>query len=162
MTDTTVVIRRIRHAAVFLALSAGLSAAALAQSAGGPPTPAKQAIDARKAIFTLTGANFKPLGDVLGGRAGYDAAEAKKRATRVAFLTTLLPEAFPDISATGETRAKPEIWSERADFDQRLKDYLDHTEALAAAADKGEAAFKTAAAAVAQDCKGCHDKYRSK
>jgi cytochrome c556 len=46
-----------------------------------------------------------------------------KYATRVSFLTGLLVEAFPDVSKSGDTQAKPEVWSNRADFDKRVKDF---------------------------------------
>jgi cytochrome c556 len=132
---------------------------------GGPPNAAKQAIDNRKAIFTLIGSNFRPLGEVLQGKSPYDAAEAQKRAARLQFLAGLLDEAFPDISSSGDTRAKPEIWSNRADFNAKLKDFQDHIAVLTQVASRdGSTAdqFKAAAGAVGQDCKGCHDTYRTK
>jgi len=145
--------------------SAQTTPPASAPPAGGPPSPAKQAIDARKAIFTLIGSNFRPLGEVLQGRATYDAAETQKRAARLQFLAGLLDEAFPDISSTGDTRAKPEIWSNRADFDKKLKDFDSHIAALVQLAGRGQAGaddFKAVAGAVGQDCKSCHENYRTK
>lgn len=128
-----------------------------------PPNLAKQEIDNRKAVFTLIGRNFKPIGEILRG-APYALVDANKFATRVAFLTGLLPEAFPDNSRIGDTRATPEVWSNRADFNKRLKDFGDHAVALSRLAQGGGGldAFKDAARTVAQDCKGCHDNYRTK
>lgn len=159
---------RLAIAGTILTVAAGVVAAVHAQtppSAG--PSPARQAIDARKAVFTLIGSNFRPVGAVLQGKAEYDQAEIQKRATRVAFLAGFLNESFPDISNVGEpdTKAKAEIWSNRADFDKRIKDFQDHLATLAAVSAKEKTAgdaFKTAAGAVAQDCKGCHDNFRVK
>lgn len=140
-------------------------AAAAVAPVGGPPTPGTQAINVRKAIFTLIGSNFKPVGEVLQGKASYDSGVEQKSATRVAFLAGLLTDAFPENSSTGDTKAKPEIWSNRADFDKRIKDFQDHTAALAQVAateTSSSDAFKTAAGAVAKDCKGCHEDYRVK
>src|SRR5690606_21565410 len=104
-----------------------------AQTAAPAPSPSKQAIEARKAAFVLIGQNFKPIGDALQGRAPYDAQALKKRADRVAFLADLLPETFPDVSNVGEpgTRTKPEAWSDRADFEQKLKDFRTRSATLA-------------------------------
>ena len=161
---------RIAIASAVLTVAAAIAVAVNAQTPPAAPTgpsPARQAVEVRKSIYTLIGANFRPIGAVLQGKAEYDAAEIQKRATRVAFLSGLLNEAFPDVSNVGEpdTKAKPEIWSNRADFDKRLKDFQDHVATLAAVATKEKTAsdaFKTAAGAVGQDCKGCHDNFRAK
>ncbi len=150
-----------------LMLTATFALTAKAQQAAppGPPSPATQAINVRKAVFTLIGSNFKPVGEVLQGHAAYESVDVQKSAGRVAFLAGLLNEAFPDNSATGDTKARPEIWSNRADFDKRVKDFQDHSAALvqvAAREKSGSDAFKAAAAAVGQDCKGCHENYKVK
>lgn len=149
-------------------LLGAISTLAVAQDAPAPnaaPPAARQAIEVRKAIFTLIGANFRPIGETLQGKTPYDAADVQKRAERVAFLAPLLTDAFPDISSSGDTKAKPEIWSHRADFDQKLKTFQDHAVALAQLVGKdntGSDAFKTAAAAVGKDCKGCHEDFKAK
>jgi cytochrome c556 len=154
-------------AACALALAAFAIVAASPAQTPPPPDPAKQAIENRQAIYKLIGNNFKPIGDVLQGRAQFDAAEVQKRATRVAFLSKLAGEAFPDVSNTGlpNTKAKADIWSNRSEFDNRLARLADDTQALAQVAAKETSAsdaFKSAAVAVAQDCKGCHDNFREK
>lgn len=150
------------------ALLAAVCTTVIAEDAPAPSaaTPAaRQAIEIRKAIFTLIGANFRPVGETLQGKAAYDADDIQKRAARVAFLAPLLTDAFPDISSSGDTKAKPAVWSQRADFDQRLKAFQDHAITLAQLTEKdrsGGDAFKAAAAAVAKDCKGCHEDYKAK
>jgi len=131
------------------------------------PSPARRAIDERKAIFTLIGANFRPVGEVLQGRASLEASELQKRASRVAFLAALAGDAFADVSNVGDpgTRAKPEIWARRAEFDKALSDFASHAQALSQLAAKHGAAsdeIKSAAGALAQDCKSCHDTFRAK
>lgn len=136
-----------------------------AAAAGGPPSASDQAIAVRKATYTLIGNNFGPIGGVLQGKIAFDGAEATKRAERVAFLATLSTDVYPDISKTGNTRAKPEIWENRADFDKKLKDFIDHSNALVQVLhkdNKDEDGFKTAAKLVAGDCKGCHEDFRTK
>ena len=153
-----------RHIRVgFAFLTVAMAATANAQTAPGP-SPARQAIDARKAAYTLIGGNFRPLAAILKG-APVDSAEVNKRAVRLAFLAGLLDENFPELSNLGQpdTKAKAEIWSSRDDFDKKLKSFQDDVAALVqvSADGKGSAdAVKTAIGAVGQDCKACHDKYR--
>ncbi|SFK00141.1 Cytochrome c556 [Methylocapsa palsarum] len=142
-------------------------AAAAAPAPSGASAPGRAAVDVRKAAYTLVGANFKPLGNVLKGTAPYDAAEAQKNIARIAFLAELLNDAFPDVSNIGEpdSKAKAEIWSNRADFDKKLKQF--QTDAIALvqvnATEQGAAeAFKAAVTALGQDCKACHDLYKAK
>jgi cytochrome c556 len=157
--------------AVLASLCGGLVLSASAQTpppaapANDSAIQANQAIKARKAVYTLIGGNFGPIGAQLQGKAQFDGTEALKRAERVAFLTGLALEAYPDISRIGDTKAKPEIWDNRADFDKKLQEFAQHANDLVAVLRKDKAnadAFKAAALKVAGDCKGCHDDYRAK
>jgi cytochrome c556 len=160
------VARHIWIGAAFLSIATALAAHAQTAPAGAAPgpSPARQAVDARRAAFTLIGGNFRPLGAILKGAAPADAAEVNKRATRLAFLASLLDENFPDVSNLGQpdSKAKAEIWSDRAEFDKKLKGFQADAAALVqVSAEKGSAdAIKAAITAVGQDCKACHDKYR--
>jgi cytochrome c556 len=134
--------------------------------AAAGPSPARQAIENRKAVYTLIGNNFKPLGAVLKG-SPYDAATIQKSIARLVFLSGLVDDSFPDVSNTGEpdTKAKPDIWTSRADFDKKVKEFQTHLIALQVLNDtdkQATEAFKTAATAIGQDCKACHDAYRAK
>lgn len=152
-------------AALLLSLIANTAIAQQALALG--PNPARQAIEARKAVFVLIANNFKPIGDTLQGKKPYDAVDIQKRAARVAFLTDLIAETFPEVSNTGlpDTKAKPEIWNDRPGFDKKLNEFREHVAALAkvsATETTASKTFKTAAAAVGQDCKSCHDAYKVK
>jgi cytochrome c556 len=146
-------------------IGAAIAVAALAQTPG--PSPGRQALESRKAVFTLIEANFRPLGAILKGDAPFDAAAAQKRADRIVFLAGLLDENFPESSNLGEpdSKAKAALWEQRADFEQKLKRFQDHAAALVevSATEKGATeAFDGAVATAAQDCKGCHDAYKTK
>lgn len=156
-------------AAVFLvSSSASLFAAEPAKAApAAGPSPAKQAIAVRKAAFVLIANNFKPIGEVLQGKAPYNQAEIVKRAQRVAFLSELLDGTFPADSNLGtpDTKTKAEAFTNAADFEKLLKEFQANTKTLAVVAAKESTAsdaFKNAAKAVAEGCKGCHDKYKEK
>src|SRR4029078_8093618 len=59
------------------ALAAALAGSVFAQ-APPSPSPAKRAIDERKAIFTLIGGNFRPIGEQLQGRGSLGANAARE------------------------------------------------------------------------------------
>ena len=155
-------------ATLLVTLTSGLYVAdAAAQPAADVAAAAKQAVAVRKAAFTLIANNFKPIGEVLQGKAAYNQADIVKRAERVAFLSLLLDGTFPEGSNLGEptTKSKPEIWAKKADFDKQIKEFQVNAAALAEIAAKESTAsdaFKTAAKAVAEGCKGCHDAYKAK
>lgn len=131
------------------------------------PNPGKQAIAVRKAAFVLIANSFKPIGDTSQGKIEYNQTEIQKRANRIAVLSEFLDASFPETSNLGEpdTKASPDIWKKKTDFDKQLKDFQAHAATLVkvAATEKTSSdAFKEAASAIGKDCKGCHDSYKVK
>src|ERR1700726_4274150 len=87
--------RRPTRAGCAFILATTFASVAPAQTAPAPPPNlAKQAIENRKAVFTLIGNNFKPIGEILRGNTTYESGEVGKYVTRVSFLTGFLVEAF--------------------------------------------------------------------
>ena len=159
--------KRVRIVACCAIAAGTIAAAALAKNGSKPPelTPAERAIEYRKAVFTVIGGNFRPIGEMLQGRAPYDGAAASIRAQRLAQLSGLIHDSFPDISKSGDTRSKREIWTDRAEFGALANQFSQNSTALAAVLAKNnrdQAAFKAAATKVANDCKSCHDKFRTR
>jgi len=161
---------KVMGAALLIVGSSSVFAAdepAKAAAAAPGPSPAKQAIAVRKAAFLLIGNNFKPIGEVLQGKAPYNQADVVKRAERVAFLSLLVDGTFPEDSNLGtpDTKAKAEVWEKKVEFDKLLKEFQVNAATLAQVAAKettASDAFKKAAKAVAEGCKGCHDVYKEK
>jgi cytochrome c556 len=147
-----------------LLLGASLAATAVALAQSAQPSKAELAIRYRQALYFVLGSNFAPLGAVVQGKAPYDAKDFEKRAERVAFIADMLPESFgPDSQSGAQTAAKPEIWTNRAEFDKLLADMQDKTLALAQASQGSNLeAIKPAFVAAAQTCKNCHDKFKEK
>ncbi|TWO68209.1 cytochrome c [Caenimonas sedimenti] len=146
--------------ATSLAIAAAACALAAPASAQSFQKP-EDAIKYRKSVMTLQAAHFGPLGAMASGRAPFDAQAAARHADVLAVVAGLGSTGFIPGSDKGDTRAKPEIWSEQAKF----KGYGDKLQAeaqkLAAAAKTGnldnlKAAFGPAAAT----CKACHDDFR--
>jgi len=101
---------------------------------------------------------MKPLGAMAKKAAPFDAAAVKANATAIADNLKKAQGLFPAGSGGGESRAKPEIWTDAAGFEKGMKDA--HAAAVALQAVSDEAAFGPALGALGATCKSCHDKYR--
>jgi cytochrome c556 len=138
-----------------LAYAAGISmAVAGAWGAAQAADPAHQRHEAMETVQE----SFKPLGAIAKKDAPFDAAVVKKSATTILEKLKEAHGLFPEGSGGGTTRAKAEIWSDRAGFDQAMKDAQAAATAMAGVTD--EAAFIGAMKTLGGSCKGCHDKYR--
>ena len=101
---------------------------------------------------------MKPLGAIAKKQAPFDAAVVTASATTIADNLKKAATLFPAGSGGGESKAKPEIWTDAAGFDQQMKDA--HAAAVALQSVKDEAAFGPALGALGAKCKNCHDMYR--
>lgn len=128
-----------------------------------PPSRADQLVTYRKAMYQVMFNNWVPLLAVTQGKAPFDAKAVQKRATRANFLAQMISEGFPPESQEGKpTRAKPELWANRADFDQLMTTWQKSMVALEAATKTGKLDKVTDAFNTTRDnCKACHDKYRT-
>ena len=117
----------------------------------------------RQSAYTVLLWNWMPMNAMVRGRIPFDAAEFARRADRVAALTPQLLEGFPEGSGTGApTEAKPEIWTDFADFTAKMKDLERESAALSTIAKSGdEAKMREQFAKVGGACKACHDKYKA-
>jgi len=103
---------------------------------------------------------MKSLGAIAKNQAPFDAAVVKASAETIANRLNKAAELFPDGSGTGdvETWAKPEIWSDRENFNKDLETAAAAAVAMQSVTD--EAAFGPALGALGNGCKTCHDSYR--
>jgi cytochrome c556 len=163
--------RSIRTRGVVLATTAALVAggAVLAQVQQGVPqgpSPGERAITYRQSLMRVVGGNFQPLVAFAQGRQEWSAVEVARRAKHVAAIADLVPHAFPDVSKQGNTKAKAEIWDQRAEFDKLAQRFVQHAADVGAAAAKDSSAatdaFKAAVSTLGEDCKACHDQFRAK
>jgi cytochrome c556 len=86
-------------------------------------------------------------------------ADAAAPAERIAGSVEKFLTLFPAGSEHADSRAKPEIWTKRAEFD-RLGKQLETTAIALAAAAKGGGDVKAAAGAMFKNCKACHTEFR--
>ena len=143
-----------------LALST-IAALATALPAAAQFQKPEDAIKYRKAAFTVMGAHFGRIGAMVNNRVPFDAKVAAENADLVADLAKLPFAGFGPGTDKGDTRAKPEIWSEMDKFNAGAKKMQEETAKLATAAKGGNLdAIKAAFGETGKTCKGCHDSYR--
>lgn len=121
----------------------------------------EDAIKYRKAAFTVMGTHFSRIGAMVNNRVPFDAKVAAENADIVAEMAKLPFAGFGPGTDKGDTRAKPEIWTEMDKFRAGGTKLQEESVKLAAAAKGGNAdALKAAFGEAAKTCKACHDSYR--
>jgi cytochrome c556 len=116
----------------------------------------------RKAAYTLMGLNFGSLGAMAQDKKPFNQEEAIRNADFVAMLSTV-PKSYFGEGTDKDTKAKPDIWMHRADFDARMDKMMTEAAKLPAVARGGDiAAFKKQVGDTGAACKACHDDFRAK
>ena len=124
----------------------------------------EDAIKYRQSALSVMGTHFGRLGAMANGRVPLDAKVAADNADIVAEMAKLPWAAFgPGTDKGGNTRAKPEIWTEQAKFKEYSDKLVAESIKLSAAAKTGNLdTLKTAFGATAASCKACHDAFQAK
>jgi cytochrome c556 len=148
---------RIRPKLAFAALALATALPASAQF-----QKPEDAVKYRQSAFTVMANHFGRIGAMANGRVPFDAATAQANADIVAMMSKLPYTAFGDgTDKVGNTRALPEVWSKRADFDAAAKKMQDEVVKLQAATKTGNIdQIKAAFGGAGQSCKACHDNFR--
>lgn len=148
------------------------------------------ALKVRAQLMKMNGAAMGIAGKMVQGEEPYDAAKAAEAMAVIARDMEAFPKLFPaegsegaptadeaqaaidELAAAvpdlleqaagddGQTRAKDDIWSDFAGFQEIAAKTVADAKAAEAAAADGLDSFKTAFAAVGQDCGACHETYR--
>ena len=143
-----------------------LAAAALATLVMALPAHAQfqkpeDAVKYRKGAFTVMASHFGRIGAMAQGKVPFDAAAAQANAEVVATLSRLPGAAFIEGSGAGDTRAKPEVWSEADKFKAANAKMVEEVGKLNAAAKTGNLdQIKATFGEAAKTCKACHDHFR--
>jgi len=137
---------------------AGIAAALPAAAQFAKP---EDAVKYRKAAFTVMAAHFGRVGAMVQGKAPFDAAAAQANIEIATMMSKLPFTAFGPGTDVGDTRAKPNIWSDNAKFTAAANKMQDEMAKLNAAAKTGNLdQIKAAFGPVGQSCKACHDDFR--
>jgi cytochrome c556 len=147
-----------------IAIAAALAVAATALLAQAQQIKPEDHLKYRKAAYQVMNLHFGSLAAMAQDKKPYNKEEAIRDADFVALLATEPRLHFTE--GTEElpgTKVKPELWKNRADFDQKMDKMVNETAKLPQVARNGDlAALKKAVADTGGACKACHDEYRQK
>ena len=135
--------------AVSLVLVAGL---AVAKDGVTDPT-----VMAREALMGVIGKNTGILGKMAGGEVAFDAAAAAAAKADLAAAASEIAAKFEPQATDPLMGAKPEIWTNWADFVVKADGLKAAAEALDATTVDG---VKAGMAGIGGACKACHSVYR--
>jgi cytochrome c556 len=139
-----------------------LAAVAVAHSAFAQAKP-EDTIKYRQAAFTVMAKSFGHLGAMADGKIPYDAAAAAASADVLAVVAKLPFTAFDAGTDKGNTKTKPEAWTNAAKFKQAEDEMHGALAKLLTAARSGNAdQLKATFGPAGKTCKGCHDDFKNK
>lgn len=144
-----------------ISLTLVTAAVSLAMPAYAQFAKPEDAIKYRKAALTVMSTHFGRVAAMANGRIPFNAASAVDNAA-IAEMASKLPwAAFGEGTGAGDTRAKPEIWTDNAKFKAYAEKMQAEMSKLAVATKTGNVdTIKVAAGAVGGACKACHDDFR--
>ncbi len=114
----------------------------------------------RKNMMKAIGGHTSAAGAIVQGKVDYKTHLAE-HARALQALTKDIPGLFPKDSDFGDTNAKDEVWSKRAEFEKTAKNAKSKVEAFAKAVQGSKqdvivASFKD----MGEGCKACHKDFR--
>lgn len=123
---------------------------------------ADAAIKYRQSAMSIQNNHLGRLFAMANGQVPFDAKAAQDNIEIISLLNSRVQfSAFIDGSDKGNTRAKPEIWTEKDKFNASIVKSQEDVAKLVAAGKSGNFdQFKAAVGAVGQSCKACHDAYQ--
>lgn len=140
-----------------------LAAAAVTLSAPASAQFAKpeDAIKYRQSAMSVMGTHFGRVAAMANGRIPFNADAAASNAAIAESMSKLPWAGFAAGTDAGNTKAKPEIWSDAAKFKTAQDNMQAEMTKLASIAKGGNIdAIKAAVGATGGTCKACHDNFR--
>lgn len=124
---------------------------------------AEDAVKYRKNAFFVMQQNFGRVAAMAAGKAPFDAKIAADSAAVAEFVGKLPWAGFGSGTDKGDTKAKAEIWADKAKFDDYANKMQAEMTKLSTAAKSGNLDnIKVAVNATGGTCKSCHDDFRAK
>jgi cytochrome c556 len=114
-------------------------------------------VKARMDLMGTIAANTKVLGDMAGGKTAFDAAAATEARAALAAAAAEIPAKFEPQATDPVSEAKPEVWTNWADFVTKSEALLTGAEALDPSTVEG---VQAGMGAIGGSCKACHTDYR--
>ena len=152
---------------LFATLLGAVLVAGLASCGGGTApvddSPEGQAVQFRQSVMRALAYKVAAVRAMASGEVPVDEAKFRKDTADVAVLAGMLPEGFIPSTASTASNAKPEVWTNTADFQQKAADLKNAADALAStAASQGFEAAKGMVQAAGSACGACHRPYRQR
>ncbi|HEV2079600.1 MAG TPA: cytochrome c [Allosphingosinicella sp.] len=117
-------------------------------------------VAARQAAFHMSAVTSGSLKNAV--TSGADLKSQAFAARGLARWANALPTMFPPSTASVPSRARPEIWTSRAEFDRIAAEFASHAGALPQLAQAGgRAQFAARLEAAQATCSACHDRFRA-
>lgn len=116
--------------------------------------------EVRHELMEHVGEAAKPVGAMFKGESDYDADRVMKSLTTFKKASMRLGDLFPSGTESGDTKAAPAIWEDRAGFEEALATWQDAVGAAIEAAPQTLEDAKPTVGPVFNACKNCHDNYR--
>ena len=121
----------------------------------------EDAVKYRKNALFVMSQHFGRVSAMAQGKIPFDAKAAAENAEIATMMSKLPYVAFIEGTDKGDTKAKPEIWTEMDKFRAAASKMQDEMAKLNVAAKSGNLdAIKAAAGDTGKACKACHDNYR--
>src|SRR5581483_2818231 len=106
-------------------------------SAGAESTPSGEVIKTRIADFRRIGRSFKAIRDQLRTKE-LDLPVIQRSSQQIESLGATILTWFPAGTAEGQTHAKPEVWSQRAEFEAAQRKFYAEAQKMIQVAGSGE------------------------
>jgi len=116
--------------------------------------------EVRHELMEHVGKAAKPVGAMFKGESEYDAERVMKSLKTWKKASMRLGDLFPPGTESGDTKAAPAIWEDRAGFEEALATWQDAVNAAIEAAPQTLEDAKPTVGPVFNACKNCHDNYR--
>lgn len=146
-----------------LALAA-TAATTLALPAAAQFAKPEDAIKYRQSSLFVMGQHFGRIGAMANGKVPFEAKAAQADAEVIAALSSLPWTGFgPGTDKAAPTKARPEVWTDQAKFQDHAQKFQAEAPKLLAAAQSGNLdQLKAAFGSAANSCKACHDNFRAR
>jgi cytochrome c556 len=123
----------------------------------------EDAVKYRQSSFFILQQNFARVAGMAAGKIPFDAKVAAESAVVSDFVAKLPWAAFGSGTDKGDSKAKPEIWSNKAKFDDYANKLQAELAKLDVAAKTGSLDnIKVAVNGAAATCKSCHEDFKNR
>lgn len=141
---------------IALALGIGLGVLSSAHAL----TDSEEIIKFRQSVMAAIGGHMGALNRIVRDKVDFK-DQLVTHAEPIAALSKDVIALFPPDSDFGETRALPEVWSKRQQFEQSAKDLEKAAQAFLEASKQGDkSALMSSYKDLGDTCKGCHEDFR--